>query len=114
MHGEYTRLVYCPKCGTKNEDTAEYCVKCGSNLQTGTTETRTYERRRAENQCFGLPHGGAIAGIVIGVLLLFWGLITLGQQQGLIDVQIEFWWIVIIVIGVLMIAGGIYRSTRRT
>jgi len=113
VNGARVALVYCSKCGTKNEDTATYCVKCGMSLQTGTTESRQYERRRAESECFGLPHGGAIAGIVIGALILFWGLYMFGQQQGLISTNIEFWWVVIIVLGILMIAGGIYRTTRR-
>ena len=77
-----TRLVYCTKCGTKNEDAAVACVKCGASLQTGTVESRRFERRRAEGDCFGLPHGGAIAGIVIGVLILLWGFMELAQQQG--------------------------------
>lgn len=25
-------MVYCPKCGKKNEEDAEYCSKCGTNL----------------------------------------------------------------------------------
>ena len=25
-------MVYCWKCGTKNDDDAEFCKKCGSNL----------------------------------------------------------------------------------
>jgi len=113
MNGEDAKLVYCAKCGAKNEDTAAFCVKCGANLQTGTAETRRYERRRAENECFGLPHGGAIAGIVIGVLILIWGLTTLAVQFNWIERAPEFWWMVIIVIGILMIAGGIYRASRR-
>ena len=26
-------MVYCHKCGTKNEDDAEFCSKCGSLLK---------------------------------------------------------------------------------
>jgi len=26
--------MYCPKCGTKNEDNAKFCQSCGSSLQT--------------------------------------------------------------------------------
>jgi len=106
-------LVYCTKCGAKNEDTAVVCAKCGANLQTGTVESRRYERKRAESECFGLPHGGAIAGIVIGVLILLWGFLQLAQQAGWVTPTLNFWWIVLIVIGILMIAGGIYRTTRR-
>jgi len=107
------RLVYCTKCGSKNEDTAVVCVKCGANLQTGTVESRRYERRHRENECFGLPHGGAIAGIVIGALIFLWGFFMLAEQQRWITQAPELWWLVIIIIGILMVVGGIYRSTRR-
>jgi uncharacterized membrane protein YvbJ len=105
-------MVYCPKCGTKNEDTAEFCVKCGASLQTGTIASRRYARRKAEQECFGLPHGGAIAGIVIGVIVLIWGISTLLQQLGIIAESFEFWFIIIIVIGILIIAGAIYKITH--
>jgi uncharacterized membrane protein YvbJ len=105
-------MVYCPKCGTNNEDAADFCVKCGANLKTGTVVSRRYERRRAEQECFGLPHGGAIAGIVIGAIILLWGLSMLLQQTGWISQTIDFWYIIIIVLGVLMISGAIYRMTR--
>ena len=105
-------MVYCPKCGTKNEDTAEFCVKCGASLQMGTASSRRYERRKAEQECFGLPHGGAIAGIVIGVIVVIWGISTLLQQYGIIGESFEFWFIIIIVIGILIIAGAIYKITH--
>ena len=108
-----TRLVYCTKCGSKNEDTAVVCVKCGASLQTGTTESRRFERRRAEGECFGLPHGGAIAGIVIGIIILLWGFLELSKQQGWVAQDINIWWLVIIIIGVLMVIGAVYRATRR-
>ena len=28
-------MVYCTKCGTKNEDEAKVCVNCGATLVTG-------------------------------------------------------------------------------
>jgi len=105
-------MVYCPKCGTQNEDTAEYCVKCGANLQTGTYASRKYERRRMEHECFGLPHGGAIAGLVIGVIILLWGISTLAHQMGWMTQTFDLWYIVIIIFGVLLIAGAIYGMRR--
>jgi len=106
------KMVYCPKCGTQNDDAAEFCGKCGANLQTGTVSSRRRERRKAEQECFGLPHGGAIAGIVFGVIILIWGITTMLQQTGIISETIEFWYIIIIIIGVLIVAGAIYSITH--
>lgn len=106
-------MVYCTKCGTKNEDTAVVCVNCGANLETGTPVTRRYERRRAEEECFGLPHGGAIVGIAIGVIILLWGFIWFSREAGLISQTIEIWPIALIVFGILIVIGAIYGLSRR-
>ncbi|MCW4054571.1 MAG: zinc-ribbon domain-containing protein [Candidatus Bathyarchaeota archaeon] len=105
-------MVYCPKCGTQNDDSAEFCVKCGASMQTGTIFSRRRERRRAEQECFGLPHGGAIAGIVFGIIILIWGITMLLQQTGIIAATIEFWYVIIIIIGILIVAGAIYNISR--
>ena len=105
-------MVYCPKCGTQNDDTAEFCVKCGASFQTSTVSSRRRERRKAEQECFGLPHGGAIVGIVFGVIILIWGITTLLQQTGYIAETFEFWYLIIIVVGVLIVAGAIYSLTH--
>jgi uncharacterized membrane protein YvbJ len=106
-------MVYCPKCGTQNEDTAVYCVKCGANLQTGTYASRSYERKRMEHECFGLPHGGAIFGLVIGIIIVLWGISTLAQQMNWISNTPDLWFLIIIIFGVLLIAGAMYGMTRR-
>jgi len=106
-------MVYCTKCGTKNEDTALVCVSCGASLETGTPVTRRYERRRAEAECFGLPHGGAIVGIAIGVIILIWGFIVLAQQSGLITRALDVWPIALIIFGILIVIGAIYGLSRR-
>lgn len=106
-------MVYCSKCGTKNDDTAVVCTNCGATLQTGTYASRRYERRRAEQECFGLPHGGAIVGIAIGVIVLIWGFTILAQQTGLITQPIDIWPIALIIVGILVIVGAIYGLSRR-
>jgi len=105
-------MVYCTKCGTKNEDTALVCVNCGASLETGTPVSRRYERRRVESECFGLPHGGAIVGIVVGVIILLWGAFTLAQQTGWITRAPDLWPLFIIIIGLLIVIGAIYRMSR--
>jgi uncharacterized membrane protein YvbJ len=105
-------MVYCPKCGTKNEDTADFCVKCGASLKTGTVSSLRHERRKAQQECFGLPHGGAIAGMVIGAIILIWGLLMVLQQTGTIADASVFGYIIIIVFGILILAGALYRATH--
>jgi uncharacterized membrane protein YvbJ len=101
-------MVYCPRCGTLNDDSAEFCVKCGAPLRTGTYESRRHERRRAQNECFGLPHGGAIVGLAIGIIIIIWALFTfLG-----ISAAANLWYAVVILIGVLLIAAAIYSISR--
>lgn len=98
-------MVYCTKCGTKNDDNAEFCVKCSQPLNR--YPSVRHERRRKENECFGLPHGGAIAGLVIGFLIILWGVTSV------LHLSFELWPIVIIIFGVLMAVGALYSMTRR-
>ncbi|MFX1535960.1 MAG: zinc ribbon domain-containing protein [Promethearchaeota archaeon] len=124
-------MVYCTKCGTKNEEGAEYCSKCGANL--GVSREQKFERRaeefgrraeewgeqfgkRAEEECFGLPHGGTIAGLIIGIIII---IIALSWIPGLISPEVRevteplFWPVIIIIFGILIIAGALYKYSRR-
>ena len=65
-------MVYCTKCGTKNEDDVGACIKSGASI--GTRPAWRHERRRAEEECFGLPHGDAIVGLIIGVMIIVAGI----------------------------------------
>ena len=48
-------MVYCTKCGAKNEDDAKDCVECGAPLQITPERSYLSRERRMENECFGLP-----------------------------------------------------------
>jgi len=113
LEKETMPMVYCTKCGTKNEDTALVCVKCGASLETGIYEPRRYERRQAEEECFGLPHGGIIIGLVIGVIILLWGSFELARQMKWITVVPEIWPVAIIIFGLIIVLGALYRLSRR-
>ena len=103
-------MVYCTKCGTQNPDDAKVCSQCGASLQA--VGDREYYRRM-ERECFGIPHGGAIVGLAIGIIILIWGFIWIMQELRLIPQTVEIWPIAAIIFGILLIIGALYRSQRR-
>jgi len=103
-------MVYCQKCGTKNEEDAEYCSNCGADLQANKPRRRRRMDDRPREECFGLPYGGAIVGIIVGIFLILIGLSAFYPN---IVIRPYIWAIVLVIIGVLIIAGAIYRTTRR-
>ena len=117
-------MVYCTKCGTKNDEGASHCTKCGANLEVSREER--FERRmeewgeqfgkRVEKECFGLPHGGAIAGLVFGAIIIIAGLLFALQEWNVIE-EIDWnhiWPFIIIIFGILVVAGAIYGYSRRS
>ena len=116
-------MVYCVKCGAKNEDDAEVCVKCGAPLHTlkraptrkGDTCFGPREGKRVEEECFGLPYGGAIFGVIFGVIILILGIVWV--VSSLLDITIDVWEyfgpFMVIVVGILIIACVIYGLSRR-
>ncbi len=119
-------MVYCSKCGAKNEEDTEFCVKCGANLRAPPTWRRERGRRekgekqekgeKHEQECFGLPHGGAIIGIIIGIIVI---LVGISQVPGLIPREVLdvtdpiFWPVILIAFGIMMVAGALYQHGRR-
>jgi len=126
---EIMTMVYCTYCGEKNLDDAKNCIKCEANLDL--PEKSLEERfqksieesaeqfgermekwgkdfgKRAENECFGLPRGGAIFGLLIGVIIIIVGL------QQVFGLNIDVGPFAIIVVGLLFTAGAIYGLTSR-
>lgn len=102
-------MVYCTECGAKNEDTAETCVKCGTPLATkGAPPPWRKEWEREE--CFGLPR--SLASIVFGLMIIFIGFVFFLQETGVIVWDIT-WPLIIILFGLLVLAGGLYTTRRR-
>ena len=107
-------MVYCSKCGTQNPDTATICSNCGAPLYTVGQRYTGSERehyRRVENECFGLPNGGAIASLVFGAIIVLIGLSLFLQTT--LNININFWPLILVIIGLLIVAGAIYGRRRR-
>ncbi|MEJ2271220.1 MAG: zinc-ribbon domain-containing protein [Candidatus Bathyarchaeota archaeon] len=126
MNLKWENMVFCSNCGTKNEDSAKYCIKCGQNLNLETKkslEKRIEEGaeefgkraeawgdnfgKTAEQECFGLPHGGSIFGLIIGLIIILIGVTSIA------GINIEFWPLIIIIFGILIVGGAIYSLTKR-
>ena len=106
-------MVYCTKCGTKNEEDAAVCIKCGASL--APRPAWRPERKRAEEECFGLPHGGAIVGIVFEAIVILAGLIFVLQEMGVIREAWDLIWpLIVIIFGILIVAGALYSYSRRS
>ena len=111
-------MVYCTKCGTKNEEDAAVCAKCGASLVGPLAWRRERGRReKQEQECFGLPHGGLLVGVIIGIVII---LVGLSQVPGLIPSEVSdvteplFWPAIMIVFGILIVAGALYQHSRRS
>jgi uncharacterized membrane protein YvbJ len=99
-------MIYCTKCGTKNNPTENYCVKCGAPLEKsnkswdqkvdqwgenvgnkaekwGEDFGRRAEKwgeefeKQAQDGCFGLAKNMAILGIILGIIIILAGILLL-------------------------------------
>jgi uncharacterized membrane protein YvbJ len=95
-------MVYCQECGTNNDDTANICSNCGVSLRS----RRIIPRRAGRDECFGLPQGGSIFGIIIGILIILAGI------QALMGWNFDMGPFVIIIVGILIAAGALYQMNK--
>jgi hypothetical protein len=114
-------MVYCSKCGTQNEDEASHCINCGEPISITSRESRGWEEeievraeefgksaerfgKRMEDECFGLPGGNSIIGVLIGLAIILAGV------SQLMDWNLDLGPFAIIVFGVLIVAGALYKQ----
>lgn len=102
-------MVYCQKCGHKNEEDAEFCSSCGADLHPYKQgRHKKMGKDRSRDECFGLPHGGLIVASIIGVLLILFGLSSIfGFELMYVGP------VLIVILGVLIVLGAIYSHTRK-
>ena len=127
-------MSYCPKCGNKVDETMAFCPQCGASLKMGTTwqagpattyppyrhekhekqekdEEKHEEKHGEKHEKAGGGYGFLIAGIVIVLLgLLAYINATTSVFHSLSGPAASA--LFLIVIGILIVAAGVYYSTR--
>jgi hypothetical protein len=118
-------MVYCVKCGAKNEDDREVCSVCGAPLyhpsrddavrrrgERGFRDARGIDPRdRIEEECFEIPRGSSIIGLAIGLIIVLAGLSLLLRE--LYQITIPWWPIAVMILGLLIIIGAVLSLRRR-
>ncbi|UCH71492.1 MAG: zinc-ribbon domain-containing protein [Thermoplasmatales archaeon] len=115
-------MVYCQKCGTKNDDDAEFCKKCSVSLKDTAKDRKKAQDEKCEEDCAVGKHSpyakvfwGALV-ILIGLAILFNVVIeqtTLGDKLPEVLKDFDFWWIVLLLIAVAFIITGLRIATRK-
>ena len=101
-------MVHCVKCGATNPDDAEFCSKCGSSMRAGGESKRL---KRREDECFGLPQGGSIFALFIGLVIVIAGIAFFLEEY--YGIEVEWWPFIVIMFGVLVLAGALYGMRKR-
>lgn len=115
-------MVYCQKCGTKNDDDAEFCKECAKSLKDTAKDRKKEHDDKCEEECavgkkspYAKLFWGALI-IIIGLAILFNVVI---QNTSLKDelpswlVNFEFWWIVGLLIAVAFIVTGLRIAFKK-
>lgn len=62
-------MAYCQKCGTKNDDDAEFCKKCSASLKGEEKDKEKEWEKKCEDECQRGPSGSGWR--------IFWGVIII-------------------------------------
>jgi len=123
-------MSYCPKCGNKVDETMAFCPNCGASLKMGTawqpSPTPTYpphrhekhEKQEKDEEKHGEKHekaGGGYGFLIGGIVIVLLGLLayinaTTSVFHSLSGPAASA--LFLIVIGILIVAAGVYYSTR--
>ena len=118
-------MVYCQKCGKRNDDDAKFCNKCGTDLlspRRARGYDRDYERRhedRCEEECSGKRHTAAwsnfwmiiLALIAIGIVLSLMIRLFGGSLPAWFH-RFEFWDVIPLLIGLVIVMFIIYMISQ--
>ena len=114
-------MVYCQKCGTQNDDDAEFCKKCGNSL-TSTVKAPKKRNDQCDEEC-AVGERSPWSKFFWGIILILFGLwivfsvvipnTSLADDLPSWIVHFEFWWLIGLIIAVAIIMTGIRIMIRK-
>ena len=109
-------MVYCQKCGTKNDDDAEFCKKCSDSLKGAAKDRKKEHDDKCEEEC-AVGQKSPVAKFFWGAVVILIGLwiifslvlprTELANQLPEWLVNFEFIWLIGLIIAVAIIITGI-------
>ena len=108
-------MVYCSKCGHKNEDEAEFCSKCGISL---TGKVKAKDGDHCEESCVAgeqspyKPIFWGLIVIIIGLWIIFEVVIPDSYLPYWLQ-EFSFWWFIGLIIAIAFIITGIRMMTKK-
>jgi len=114
-------MAYCSKCGTKNEEDAEHCKKCGASLSGKATDRKKDIDNKCEEECAigkRSPYAKFFWGIILillGIWIFFEIIVEETELKNYLPdwvIGFDFWWLIGIVIVVAFVLTGIRIITR--
>jgi len=109
-------MVYCQKCGTKNDEDAEFCKKCSTSLKTTGKTSKKEQDDKCEEDCavgkqspLSKFFWGAVV-ILIGLWIIFSLVLPRTELRSSLPdwlINFEFWWLIGLIIAIAIIATGI-------
>jgi hypothetical protein len=105
-------MVYCTKCSTLNSDSTTVCSKCGAPLIAGQAETGPqWRHRRYSGEYYEhTRRGGGIAALIIGIIIIFVGLVFLVEPT--YNISLPWWPIIIIIVDVWLLLRAVLWRRR--
>ena len=73
--------IFCPECGSENEDEAKICLKCGARINLESDNNAHRNGLGRENLLYETFSSGGALGIAIGAIIVFLGVMfSLGDD----------------------------------
>ncbi|MFX1272914.1 MAG: zinc-ribbon domain-containing protein [Promethearchaeota archaeon] len=107
-------MVYCQSCGSENTENATFCSNCGAQLQADAPPPASRPPKKPDEECFGLPYGDAICGVIFGSIIIISGLAYFFGWDFSTLWETTIFPYLVILFGILIILGALYSSSTKS